>query len=119
MSIDFDAMAKHLRENPAALQNFINEVPKEIMKDLTKTTSHASSGIKKVVDTTPQLRIQEKFDAYGEFSGHHLIVTNCKKLEGKKTFSVNSNGRSPKDNLIIAEEEAARLCKKYRLQRKE
>lgn len=117
MSVDFEAMAKHLRENPTALQNFINEVPKDIMSEITKTSS--GTGVKRVVDTTPQLKIQEKFDAYGQFSGHHLVVTNCKKLEGRKTFSVNSNGRSPRENLIVAEEEASRLCKKYKLQRKE
>lgn len=61
------------------------------------------------------IKITEKFDRHSQFTGCIITVVH-KRVGGKKTFSIRANGRSKKDTLVEAEQEAARLSKRYKIQ---
>lgn len=103
--VDNESLKQQLLANPDALKAFLKTLPKEY-----KVTSIVSREKK---ETAPSLKIVEKTDTYGQFSGHHIILSHPKV--GRKMISVHSNGRSPKANLIAAEEEASKLRRKYKI----
>jgi hypothetical protein len=96
---------EQILKDPEALKALLKQVDaKKILAPL-KDATEKKEGIK----------VSKKYDRYEQFTGIMITVTHKRITEGKKSFSIRANGRSEKDTEILAEEEVARLKRRYHI----